>query len=74
MIYVVLKNDETGQIEKLGRFSAGKYPESLNDEGVWKQDVVLNSQQNDGLLEEVSSTEAQIIICRLSRELEKIAA
>ncbi|MGI9055565.1 MAG: hypothetical protein ACR2F2_07155 [Pyrinomonadaceae bacterium] len=74
MIYVVLKNEETGEIEKSGRFASGKYPESLNKDGDWEQDVILNSQQNDGLLEEVSSSEAKLIARQISRKLQKIAA
>ena len=74
MIYVVIKNEETGEIEKLGRFASGKYPESLNKDGVWEQDTVLNSQQNDGLLEEISDSEAKQIIRRISPKPQKIAA
>lgn len=74
MIYVVLKNEETGEIEKLGRFDFGKYPESLTIDGVWEQDIILNSQQDDGLLKEISSPEAKLIARQISQNLEKIAA
>lgn len=74
MIYVVIKNKETGEIEKLGRFTSGKYPESLNRQGIWEQDVALNSQQNDGLLEEISIPEAKRIIRQITHEPQKIAA
>lgn len=74
MIYVVIKNEETGEIEKLGRFASEKYPESLNKEGIWEQDSALNSQQNDGLLEEISISEAKRIIRQLTHEPQKIAA
>lgn len=74
MIYVVIKNEETGEIEKLGRFASGKYPESINNDGVWKQDIALNSQQNDGLLEEISTSEAKQIIRQITPKPQKIAA
>ena len=72
MKYVVMKNDKTGKILKIGRFS-GKpnyveeyYSPLLNS---WENDNTLYGNLLDGQLEEISEAEAQRIInTRFSRE------
>ena len=72
MKYVVMKDDETGEIMKIGRFS-GK-PDYLDEyysplSNTWKKDNTLDSNLFDGLLEEISETEARrIIATQFSRE------
>ncbi len=71
MKYVVMKDDETGEIIKLGRFS-GK-PAYLDEMYLplsgWQKDNTLESDLFDGLLEEISETEAKrIIATQFSRE------
>ncbi|MBA2737421.1 MAG: hypothetical protein H0U50_11625 [Pyrinomonadaceae bacterium] len=72
MKYVVMRNDKTNEVLKLGRFS-GKtdfidehYSPAKND---WVPDNTLYSDLFDGLLEEISEREAkQIIATQFSRE------
>ena len=72
MKYVVIKNDKTGEILKLGRFSGE--PEYTDEyyspiSNSWKEDNILYSELLDGLLEEISETEARrIIATQFSRE------
>ena len=64
MKYVVMKDDETGEVIKLGRFS-GK-PKYIDEMYLpisgWQKDNSLDSDMFDGLLEEISETEANHII------------
>lgn len=71
MEYVVLRDEETGEIEKLGRFQNGLAEQFCKDH--WESDASLFSLQFDGLLEKISETEAERIITeQFTRE--KIAA
>ncbi len=72
MDYFIMKNDETGEIEKIGRYGNDGIAESLRC-GEWRRDRVLDSQMFDGLLEQISETEAEKIIT-LQTTREKIAA
>ena len=65
MKYVVMKDDESGEIMKIGRFS-GK-PDYLDEyysplSNTWQEDNTLYSNLLDGLLEEISESEAKRII------------
>ena len=72
MKYVILKNSKTGKIRKLGRFSGepdyfDEYYSPISNS--WKEDNILYSELLDGLLEEISETEAkQIIATEFSQE------
>ena len=72
MEYVVLRNEETGEIEKLGRFGENWLQERFY-QGEWIWDEMLDREMFDGLLEEISETQAKKIIA-LQTESEKIAA
>ena len=72
MDYFILKNEETGEIEKIGRYKDNGIAESLRF-GEWVRDRFLDSEMFDGLLEQVSEAEAEKIIA-LQRRPEKIAA
>ena len=63
MEYVVLRDEETGEIEKLGRFLENGLTEQFcNDR--WERDSSLYSLQFDGLLEGISEAEAKKIIAQ----------
>ena len=72
MKYVIIKNNKTGKIRKLGRFSGE--PEYLDEyyspvSNSWEEDNILYSELLDGLLEEISEAEAKrIIATQFSRE------
>ena len=74
MRYVVLKDEETGEIEKLGRFRKDKksvyiFTETYFPSAGWEEDETLYSQLLDGHLKEISETEARrIIATQFSRE------
>jgi hypothetical protein len=72
MEYVVLRDEETGKIEKLGRFGENWRQEQFY-RGEWVWDEVLDRQLHDGWLEEISEAEAEKIIVKLL-EQEKVAA
>lgn len=72
MEYVVLRNEETGEIEKIGRFTASGIAEQFRGDH-WESDSSLYSLQFDGLLKDISKAEAEKIIARML-EKEKIAA
>lgn len=72
MEYVILKDEETGEIEKIGRFRKNGIAEQFCD-GVWESDASLYSLQFDGLLENISEAEAAKIIAQYQTP-EKIAA
>ncbi len=72
MEYVILRDEETGEIEKLGRFKETGVTERFHN-GEWVRDRILYSEMFDGLLEEISETEAHKIISS-QVEREKIAA
>ncbi len=61
MEYVILKDEETGKIEKIGRFLKNGIAEQFCDDH-WESDASLYSLQFDGLLEEISKIEARKII------------
>jgi hypothetical protein len=60
--YVVMKDDETQEVELIGRFENG-IPEILSD-GKWESNGVLYSFQMDGMLDEISEAEALKIIAQ----------
>ncbi len=72
MKYVIMKDDETGEIMKIGRFS-GK-PDYVDEyyspvSNSWEDDNILYSELLDGLLKEISEAEAlKIIKIKFSRE------
>ena len=72
MKYVIMKDDETGEIMKIGRFS-GK-PDYVDEyyspvSNSWEDDTILYSELLDGLLKEISEAEAlKIIKTEFSRE------
>jgi hypothetical protein len=74
MKYVVLKDEETGEIEKLGRFrkdekSVDIFTETYFSSTGWEEDETLYVQLLDGLLEEITEVEAKrIIATQFSRE------
>ncbi len=72
MEYVILRNEETGEIEKLGRFGEDWLQERFY-QGEWIWDEVLDRELSDGLLEEISKAEAERLIAVQLRQ-EKIAA
>ena len=72
MDYFILRDEETGEIEKIGRYGDDGIAESLRF-GEWRRDRILDSEMFDGLLEQVSEVEAQKIIVQMLKE-EKIAA
>ncbi len=72
MEYVILRDEKTGEIEKIGRFSENGIAEQFCGDH-WESDASLYSLQFDGLLENVSEAETEKIIAR-QLELEKIAA
>ena len=72
MDYFILRDEETGEIEKIGRYGDDGIAESLRF-GNWVEDYVLDSEMFDGLLEQISETEAEKIITQILKQ-EKIAA
>lgn len=72
MDYFVLRNLKRGEVVKIGRYGNDGIAESLRF-GKWVEDHILDSEMFDGLLEQISETEAKKIIA-LQTEREKIAA
>ena len=72
MEYVILKDEETGSIEKIGRFRKNGIAEQFCEDH-WESDASLYSLQFDGLLENISEAEAAKIIAQ-QQSREKIAA
>ncbi len=72
MDYFILRNEETGEIVKIGRYGDDGIAESLRF-GEWVKDRVLDGEMFDGLLEQISETEAEKLIAARYRK-EKIAA
>lgn len=70
--YVILRDEETGEIEKVGRFRDTGLTERFY-KGKWVRDNILYSELLDGLLEKISEKEADEIISQMLKE-EKIAA
>lgn len=69
MKYVVMRDEETGEVITLGRFHENALTERYSIQGFWAEDNTLESDLFDGLLEEISETEARrIIATRFSRE------
>lgn len=69
MKYVVMRDEETGEIITLGRFHENALTERYSIQGFWVEDNSLESDLFDGLLEEISETEAkQIIATQFSRK------
>ena len=74
MKYVVLKDEETGEIEKLGRFrkdenSVDILPETYFPNTGWVTDETLYVQLLDGLLVEITESESKrMIAAQFSRE------
>lgn len=72
MEYVVLRDEKTGKVIKLGRFGDNFLQEKFWH-GEWVWDEVLDRQLFDGWLEKINEVEAEKIIA-LQRRPEKIAA
>ncbi len=72
MDYFILRDEETGEIEKIGRYRDNGIAESLRF-GEWVRDRILDSEMFDGLLEQVSEAKAEQIIAKMLKE-ERIAA
>jgi hypothetical protein len=72
MEYVILRDEETGEIEKLGRFKETGVTERFY-KGEWVRDRILYSEMFDGLLEEISEAKAEKIIAQILKQ-EKVAA
>lgn len=72
MGYVILRDEETGEIEKIGRFLENGLIEKFHH-GEWVRDNILYSELLDGLLEKVSEAEAEKIISQILKQ-EKVAA
>lgn len=72
MEYVILRDEETGKIEKIGRFKDTGITERFYH-GEWVSDRILYSEMFDGLLEEISEVEANKIITQILKQ-ERIAA
>ena len=72
MDYLILRNEKTGKVIKIGRYGNDGIAESLHI-GNWERDRVLDSEMLDGLLEQISETEAEQIITQMLKQ-EKIAA
>lgn len=72
MEYVVLRNQKTGEVIKIGRFREDGIAESFRF-GKWRRDRVLDSEMFDGLLEDISEAEAEKIMVQML-EQEEIAA
>ncbi len=72
MDYFILRDEETGEIEKIGRFLENGLTEQFCGDH-WESDASLYSLMFDGLLEEVSEIEAEKIIAEILKH-EKIAA
>ena len=72
MDYFILRDEETGEIEKIGRYRDNGIAESLRF-GEWVRDRFLDSEMFDGLLEQVSEAKAEKIITQMLKQ-EKIAA
>lgn len=71
MKYVVMKDDKTGEVIKLGRFGGkpGYVDETYFPKSGWQQDNTLYSDLLDGQLEEISEAEADhLIATQFSRE------
>ena len=62
MKYVVIRDEETNEVIKLGRFGKNAVTERYSIRGLWVEDNTLESDLFDGLLEEISETEAKRII------------
>jgi hypothetical protein len=72
MEYVVLRDEKTRRVIKIGRFRDDGITESLRF-GEWRRDRVLDSELFDGLLEDISEAEAEKIIAQILKQ-EKVAA
>jgi hypothetical protein len=72
MEYVILRDEETGEVEKLGRFRETGITEQFVN-GEWVSDRALYSELFDGLLEEISASAAAKIIAQ-QKTRAKIAA
>lgn len=74
MKYIILKDEETGEIEKLGRFRKNEksidiFTETYFPSTGWEKDETLYAQLLDGVLEEITEAEAKrIIATQFSRE------
>lgn len=72
MEYVILRNEKTGKVEKIGRFDENGIAEQFS-QNKWQSDSSLYSLMFDGLLEEISEAEAEKIVAQ-QLDREKIAA
>lgn len=67
MQYVILRDEETDEVEVIGRFRKYGIGEIFfNDK--WESNSLLYSLQFDGLLEEISEKEAQRLIAERSHQ------
>lgn len=67
--YVISKDDETNEIELIGRFSNHNLAEIWWD-GKWHQSNSLYGELLDGLLDEISEAEAMKVISQRQPQLE----
>lgn len=65
MQYVILRDDETGEVEIVGRFLKYGVGEIWLD-GKWQSDPTLYSNLFDGLLENITEAEAKKIIAEIT--------
>lgn len=72
MQYVVMKDEETNEIEVIGRFKKYGLGESFQ-KGNWEEDSLLIRLRLDGLLENISETQAMKLLSARKQDV-KIAA
>jgi len=72
MQYVVMKDEETNEIEVIGRFKKHGLGESFQN-GKWEEDSLLIRLRLDGLLENISETQAMKLLSAQKQNV-KIAA
>ncbi len=72
MQYVVMKDEETNEIEVIGRFKEYGLGESFQN-GSWEDDSLLIRLRFDGLLENISETQAMKLLSARKQDV-KIAA
>ena len=72
MEFVILRNEKSGEVEKIGRFLENGLAEQFCGDH-WESDASLYSLIFDGLLETISKVEAEKLIALQLRQ-EKISA
>jgi hypothetical protein len=69
--YVVVRDEETNEVELIGRFDKGLG--EIYKDGKWKTDGVIYSLQMDGFLEDISETEAMKLISQKESQKLQVA-